>query len=140
MKNPVQISPEIYEQVKAMVLAEINDKNKKREREEQIQLGTKAAFEPTRRKYYPLLMRAYKYAVSPPGQHLDLADLVTVRFNEIMRLALAVVGEQTERDAYLHGKAGEVNVVIDELLIVLLEKPTYDEIRSSRSVVSTWKQ
>lgn len=138
--NKTQVKPELYEQVKAMVLAEIEERGKKRERAEKIQEAVKTAFEPTRRKYYPLLARAYKYAVSCPGEHLDISNLVTVRYNEIMRLALSVVGESNERSAYLHGKAGEVNVIIDELLTALIPKSTVEEIKTYSSVVSTWKR
>lgn len=123
----VQITPEIYEQVKAMVLAEqrATAKAKAAERAErrrvieEEQAKAKAMFEPTRCKYTPLLAQRYKNTFINGCR--SLYDVINVKFAEATNVALRTLGYWNVLDAYRDNKAEEANKLASEILDAMLK-------------------
>ena len=123
----VQITPELYERVKELVLKEQREKAKakaaERERRrkavEEEQAKAQAMFEPTRRKYTPLLAQRYKNTFISGCR--SLYDVVNVKFAEARNLALRTLGYWNVLDAYRDNKAEEANELVSEILDAMLK-------------------
>lgn len=123
----VQITPELYEQVKAMVIAEQRAKAKAREaarieRRKAFEAENARAqnmFEETRQKYTPLLAQRYKNTYINGCR--SLYDVINIKFAEAKDLALRTLGYWNALDAYRDNKAEEVNKLVCEILDALLK-------------------
>lgn len=120
--NTEQITPELYEQVKAMVLEEIEaTKKAKAEARKAARIESKEQakklFDPLRRKYTPLLVRKLRNSM-PNGRSLE--DRVEHEFWQVTRLALRTIGEFDEKSAYQNNKSEEANRVAGEILDAML--------------------
>ena len=123
-----QITPELYEQVKAMVLAEQQATAKARAAEraarrraiEEEYAKAQAMFEPTRRKYTPLLAKRYQKTFMSGGR--SLYDIIDAKLTEAKTIALRTLGYWNAIDAYRDNKADEANQVASEILDALLKQ------------------
>lgn len=124
MENAVQITPELYEQVKAMVLEEQRATNKARAKErekahrEELE-QVRAMFEPTRLKYTPLLAQRFKNTFTT-GR--TLYDIIDSKLAEAERIAVRTLGFYSNVDAYRDNKAEEANKLASEILDALLKQ------------------
>lgn len=118
------ITPEIYEQVKAMVLQEIKATNKaraearQRARQEEAE-GVKRAFEPLRLKYTPLLAERFRNSFSPG---MSLYDIIDGKLEQAIRIAIRTLGYYSMLDVYRNNKAAEANQIASEILDAMLKK------------------
>lgn len=123
-----QITPELYEQVKAMVLAEqrATAKAKAAERAERYKAlmaedkKAQAMFEPTRKKYTPLLVQRYKNTFVSGNR--PIYELIDARLTEAKNMALRTLGYWSAVDAYRDNKAEEVNKLAGEILDAMLKQ------------------
>lgn len=121
-----QITPELYEQVKAMVLAEQKATAKERaaERAERRKAfneenaKAQAMFEPTKRKYTPLLVQRFKNTFSG-GR--SLYEIIDAKLTEAKSIALRTLGYWSMLDAYRDNKAEEANQIAGEILDAMLK-------------------
>ena len=122
-----QITPELYEQVKAMVLAEQRATSKARAAEraeqrrafEEENAKAQAMFEPVRRKYTPLLVQRYKNTFMSGGR--SLYEIIDAKLAEAKTIALRILGYWNAIDAYRNNKAEEANQVASEILDAMLK-------------------
>lgn len=122
-----QITPELYEQVKAMVIAEQQAKAKARaearaERNraiEEEQAKAQAMFDETRQKYTPLLAQRYKNTFMNGCR--SLYDVINIKFAEARDAALRTLGYWNALDAYRDNKAEEANELVGEILDAILK-------------------
>lgn len=124
MGNTLQITPEIYEQVKAMVLQEIKATNKARAEERQRARKEEAenirkAFEPIRLKYTPLLSERFGNSYSP-GK--TLFDLIDSKLDQALRIAVRTLGFYSLTDVYRNNKADEANKLASQILDTMIKK------------------
>lgn len=123
----VQITPELYERVKELVLKEQREKAKakaaeraeRRKAVEEEQAKAQAMFEPTRRKYTLLLAQRYKNTFISGCR--SLYDVINVKFAEARNLALRTLGYWNVLDAYRDNKAEEANELAGEILDAMLK-------------------
>lgn len=123
-----QITPELYEQVKLMVLAEQREtaKAKAAERAERYKAlaeedkKAQAMFESTRKKYTPLLVQRYKNTFVSGGR--SIYELIDARLTEAKNIALRTLGYQNAIDAYRDNKADEANKLAGEILDAMLKQ------------------
>ncbi len=112
----MEISKEIYEEVKRQVLNELEEQKLKKRR---IDLAAEAVFAEARRKYMQRL--ADKYGRDIYGRYGTITWQVTDKFNQATKMALVFVGERSARSAYINGKAEEANKKAEELLEMFLK-------------------
>ena len=123
-----QITPELYEQVKAMVIAEQRAKAKARaearaERNRAFNeenAKAQAMFEETRQKYTPLLAQRYKNTFMNGCR--SLYDVINIKFAEARDVALRTLGYWNALDAYRDNKAEEANKLVGEILDAILKQ------------------
>ena len=123
-----QITPELYEQVKAMVLAEQRATAKARAAEraeqrkafEEENAKAQAMFEPTKRKYTPLLVQRYKNTFMSGGR--PLCEIIDAKLAEAKTIALRTLGYWNVLDAYRDNKAEEANKLVGEILDAMLKQ------------------
>lgn len=109
-----QITPELYEQIKAEVLAEIKATNRARAKAREAErIAAMNMFATTVRKYWTLLYTKYVGRVAP---NVRVEDTVEYKLQKAKYAALRSVGEFSEVDAYRHGKAEEANKALSEIL------------------------
>lgn len=140
-----QITPELYEQVKAMVLAEQRAINKakaedravraaERERRRKVfeeeNAKAQAMFEETRHKFTPLLVQRYKNTFINGCR--SLYDIINLKFSEAVNVALRTLGYWNVLDAYRDNKAEEANRLAGEILDAMLK--TKNSIRRNNHV------
>lgn len=120
--NNTQITPELYEQVKAMVLEEIkaNNRAKAKAREAERIAAHKRECEakakeeaeinnivdPFRFKYTPLLAKRYERTFVSGTR--SLYDVISIKLNEAVNTALQTIGIHSVVGAYRLGKLEEV--------------------------------
>ncbi len=126
-----QITPELYEQVKAMVLEEIKATNKAKAQEraavraerrkafEQDRAKAEAMFEPTRLKYTPLLAQRYRNTFISGGR--SLYDIISSKLAEAQDIAIRTLGYWNVIDVYRDNKAEEANHIAGEILDAMLK-------------------
>lgn len=123
-----QITPELYEQVKAMVLAEQKATAKARaaERAERYKALTEeekkaqAMFDATRIKYTPLLVERYKNTFVSGNR--PIYELIEARLTEATNMALRTLGYRNALDAYRDNKAQEANQIAGEILDAMIKQ------------------
>ncbi len=126
-----QITPELYEQVKAMVLAEQKatksaeakaraaERAERRKAFEEESKRAQAMFEPTRLKFTPLLARRYQNTYMNGCR--SLYDIITTKLAEATNAALRTLGYWNVLDAYRDNKAEEANKLAGEILDAMLK-------------------
>lgn len=131
----VQISPEIYEQVKAMVLNEQRETARERarqreearkearrlaaEREERERNAIKAIVDPFRYKYTPLLAKRHERTFVSGGK--PLYDIIHAKLDEAMTTALRTVGIYSVSGAYRCGELERAIQIASEILDAMLK-------------------
>ena len=123
----VQITPELYEQVKAMVLKEQRETAKaratarmeRRKAFEEENAKAQTMFEATRQKYTPLLAQRYKNTYINGCR--SLYDVINLKFAEAKDVALRTLGYWNALDAYRDNKAEEANKLVSEILDAMLK-------------------
>ena len=110
------VSNELYEQIKAQVLQEIeNNKQEKR----RINLAAEAVFAPALRKYKQRL--ANKFGKNIYGKYGNWTYEAAAKFDLAKDTALKSLGFKTARAAYLEGYGEEANAMAEKILEVLLQ-------------------
>lgn len=131
-----QITPELYEQVKAMVLEEQRATNRakakarqqareeewKREAEAKRQENeaVNAIVEPFRYKYTPKLAKRYENTFMSGGR--SLYDIINAKLDEAVNIALRTVGIHSVSGAYRFGELDKVIQMASEILDAQLTK------------------
>ncbi len=127
----VQITPELYEQIKAEVLAEYKATNKAKAKEraaERMERSkafaeenrkAEAMFEPTKVKYTPLLAQRFKNTFMSGGR--SLYDIISTKLAEAQDIAIRTLGYRDVLDAYRDNKAEEANKIASEILDAMLK-------------------
>lgn len=114
-----QITPELYAQVKAMVLEEQREARRVKAQENaRLRHEIGRFWEPTLKKYTPLLAAKYRNVIT--NQPLD--QVVADKLTEVKKMALHSVGEWNATDAYKHDKADEVNRIAGEIIDAIINK------------------
>ena len=112
----VEISPEVYEAVKAKVLAELEAKKLEKRR---IDLAAEAVFAQAKRKYLQRL--ADKYGRNCYGQLGARTHQVWEMYRNATKTALEMVGCKSAREAYLDGYAEDSNRRAEQILEAMLK-------------------
>lgn len=107
-----KVSQEVYEQVKAQVLAELETKKLEKRR---IDLAAQAVFAQAKRKYLDKL--ADKCGRGSGGNPTWIA---WDKFIAATKLALELIGQKNARSAYLNGYAEEANKKAEQILEAIL--------------------
>ncbi|MCM1296901.1 MAG: hypothetical protein NC311_15285 [Muribaculaceae bacterium] len=131
----VQITPELYEQVKAMVLAEQKatakaiaeeraaraaEREKRRKAYKEEKAKAQSMFEETRQKFTPLLVQRYRNTFINGCR--SLYDIINLKFSEAVNLALRTLGYWNALDAYRDNKADEANKLVGEILDAMIKQ------------------
>lgn len=112
------ISKEVYEAVKAQVLAEQKERRKEAERQRQ---QAYRMFDELREKYLPKLM--CRYAQKFGNRFYDVEFCARRQIEQATQGAISSVGERNCLNAYKHGKAAEANEIATQILEEVLKTP-----------------
>lgn len=110
------VSNELYEQVKAQVLQEIENKKQEKRR---INLAAEAVFAPALRKYKQRL--ANKFGKNIYGKYGNWTYEAAAKFDLAIKTALEFYGYRSARAAYLDGYGEDCNAIAEKILEVLVQ-------------------
>lgn len=111
-----KVSQEVYEQVKAEVLAEMEAKKLEKRR---IDLAAQAVFAEARRKYFQKICD--KWGKNIYGQYGVATMEACNKFESATKLALDLIGQKNARSAYLNGYAEDANKIAEQILEAILK-------------------
>lgn len=122
----MQISKEVYDEIRAQIDAERKEKRRESLR---ITKEVKAMFEPTWKKYAPKMIIAFNGLDSC----YPTSD-VKLKFRQATIAAVKILGERNERDVYLKGKAEEANEITSAIIEEMLNAPPKEYIPTVKDV------
>ncbi len=114
------VSRELYEQIKAEVIEEYKEQQRREAKKRAEQRMAEAIaidklFEPTRSKYF-LKVLAYLNMLSRAGQRLNIPRSIEQVFSETEDLALQSIGVWSKKAAYKNNQAEEANQMAEKIL------------------------
>lgn len=114
------ISQEVYEQVRAQVVADLKAERLAQSRENtRVNKAARQMFDELKAKYMPKLitnvMKMY------PNRQNDHYWIASDKFDHITQMALSVIGERDAKHAYRNGKTNEAVQTAEKMLQELCE-------------------
>lgn len=118
------VSQEVYERVRAQVIAELKEEQRARQREcERTRTAARHMFDELKAKYMPkLITNVMKFYPN----RIDHYRIAYEKFEHITRTAISLLGERDAKSAYRNGKAEEAVKIAEKMLSELYD-PSKEE-------------
>ena len=117
----MQVSQEVYEQVKAQVLEELKEERRSRAKAlEEERDAIYHMFDPFRQEYYLRLVQRYERIKRYQPNMRSAERTIELWYEEVENMTLRRMRERNATTVYRHGRAEEANRIAKEIMETIL--------------------